>query len=101
CKVAVEPLPDAVAATAVPFPSRRTKFPVVTLDGAIGSLNVALMLVPGPTPVAPAAGTVLATVGGVVSGATVVNDQEKSAASALPARSFTPPPTSVAVYVVE
>jgi hypothetical protein len=76
CNVAVEPLPDTDAGTAVPLLSRKTKLLVVTLDGAIASLKVALTLVPTAAPVAPTAGTVLATVGGVVSGAPVVNDQE-------------------------
>ena len=49
------------------------------------------------------AGVTLVTVGAVVSGTAVVNDQTTLLASALPARSFTPlaPPVSVAVYVVD
>src|SRR5438034_819189 len=53
---------------------------------------------------AEAAGKAVVEVGGVVSpGAAVVNDQEKFAASALPAVSVIPtaPPDRVAVYVVE
>ena len=39
----------------------------VTLAAEIGSLKVALTLVPRPTPSAPLAGVTLETVGGVVS----------------------------------
>ena len=57
-------------------------------------------VVAGLTAVAPFAGVRAVIVGGAVSA--VVNDQDASAASAFPARSFTPlaPPTTVAVYVV-
>jgi hypothetical protein len=61
--------------TAFPFASRRTKLVVVALALEIASLKVALTLVPRLTFVAPFAGVTPATVGGVVSGAAVVNDQ--------------------------
>jgi hypothetical protein len=90
CSVAVEPLTDNEAETAAPPLLRRTKLVPVTLAGAIGSLKVADNVVPTLTFVAPAAGVTAETVGAVVSGAAVVNDQVKSEASAFPARSFTP-----------
>jgi hypothetical protein len=77
----------------------------VLIDVAfIASLKVAVTFAVALTPVAPLAGEVAVTVGGVVSvDALVVNDHAKFAASALPARSFTrgsvDPPTTVAVYV--
>ena len=62
------------------------------------SEKVPVTVVPVATPVAPAAGTVAMTVGGVVSALAVVNDQLTSAASGLPATSVMPPtpPLSVA-----
>ena len=60
----------------------------VTLVGAIGSLKVALTPVPRLTFPPPLAGVTADTVGGVVSGAVVVNDQLKFDASAFPARSL-------------
>ncbi len=59
CSVAVEPLAETEAATALPFPSRSTKLDPVTLAGAIASLKVALTLVPWPTLPAPLAGVTL------------------------------------------
>ena len=53
--------------TAFPLASRRTKLVAVTLAVAIGSLKVALTLVPRLTFDAPFAGVTLETVGGVVS----------------------------------
>ena len=67
CRVAVEPLAETDAATAFPPPSRRTKLVAVTLAAAIGSLNVALTLVPRLTFDAPFTGVTAETVGGVVS----------------------------------
>ena len=64
-----------VAGTVFPLASRRTKLVDVTLAVEIGSLKVALTLVPRLTFDAPLAGVTTATVGGVVSGAKVVNDQ--------------------------
>jgi hypothetical protein len=68
---------------------------------AIGSLNVTVTEV-AVTPVAPSAGDTAVTVGGVVSGWTVVKDRTKLLASGFPAVSFTPaaPAAIVAVYVV-
>jgi hypothetical protein len=99
CSVAVEPLAETEAATALPPPSRRTTLVPVTLAGAIASLKVALTLVPRLTFVVPLAGVTADTVGGVVSGATVVKDQPKFAPSGFPARSLMPlePARSVAV----
>ena len=75
CSVAVEPDAETEAATAFPPGSRRTKLVPVTLVGAIGSLKVALTPVPRLTFPPPLAGVTADTVGGVVSGAVVVNDQ--------------------------
>jgi hypothetical protein len=85
------------AATATPpGPRSRTVDGVIVAD-AIASLNVAVTVVAAETPAAPFTGVTLVTVGGVTSAA-VVNDQVMSAASALPAASFTPlvPLTTVA-----
>jgi hypothetical protein len=72
----------------------------VTLVESIGSENVAVTVVPVATPVAPFAGFVVVTVGGVTSGGTaVVNCQTWFEASPFPARSSTPVVT-VAVYTV-
>jgi hypothetical protein len=60
----------------------------------IFSEKVAVRLTEGATPVALAVGEVLVTLGGVVSvggGGSVMKDQTLSAASGLPAESFTPP----------
>ena len=62
----------------------------VTVVGSTTSLNVAVTVVAMATLVAPAAGVVESTVGGVVSVDPVVNDHTLFAASALPATSFTP-----------
>ena len=74
---------------------------VVIVVASIASLNVAMTAVVAATPVAPLVGDTLVTVGGVVSGVVVVNDQVKLVASALPAESFTrgsvAPPFTVAV----
>src|SRR6266571_899578 len=76
------------------------KLAVLMVKGSIASLKVALMAWLIATAVAPLAGTVTLTVGGVVSGvAAVVKLQPKSAASALPARSLAPV-VIVAVNVV-
>ena len=62
---------------------------LVIVAASIFSLNVALMTELAATPVAPPAGVVLVTVGGVLSDcAAVVNDQLFSAIG-LPAKSFT------------
>ncbi len=73
CSVAVEPLADTEASTALPLPSRSTKLDSVTLEEAIASLKLALRLVPGSTLVAALAGVTLDTVGGVVSTRPVSN----------------------------
>ena len=67
CNVAAEPLADTDAATDAPPETRNTNVLVVTLEGAIGSLKLAIRSVVVPTPVAPAGGVTLDTVGGVVS----------------------------------
>src|SRR4051794_22520989 len=69
----------------------------------MASLKVALPLAPRLTFVAPLAGVTAATVGGVVSTASVVKDQEKFDVRGLPAGCLIPlaPPSRVAVYVVE
>jgi hypothetical protein len=55
-------------------------FAVVIVSGFIASLNVAVIVLLTATPLALAAGIVEVTVGGVVSGAgPVVNDQPKGA----------------------
>ena len=79
---------------------------VETLDVAKASLNVTVTGVVTATPVEAPAGVTATTVGGVVSAngfASVVNDEKIFVASALPARSVTPPdpPTTVNMYVVE
>src|SRR5207302_654838 len=77
--------------TAVPPGPVTLKLAVVIVNGSIASLKVALMVWLIGTAVAPLAGTVALTVGGVVSGvAPVVELQLKSVASALPARSLDP-----------
>ena len=75
CSVAVDPLAETDAVTAFPLASRKTKLVAVTLAARDRLVKVALTLVPRLTFDAPFAGVTLATVGGVVSGATVVNDQ--------------------------
>src|SRR5439155_537880 len=88
-----------VPVTAVPPGPVTLKLAVVIVKGSIASLKVALMVWLIGTAVAPLAGTVALTVGGVVSGvAPVVKLQPKSVASALPARSLAPVVT-VAVNV--
>src|SRR5688572_5455020 len=79
------------------------KLVVFNVDAFIASEKVAVGATLVGTPVAPEAGVVLVTLGGVVSAAaTVVKLQTLSAASALPATSFTPlaPLLMVAVYVM-
>jgi hypothetical protein len=73
---------------------------VVRVLTLIASLNVTVTTVLVATFVALLAGVTLVTVGGIVS--TVVKDQVKFVARALPTTSFTPllPPTTVAVYFV-
>src|SRR5438876_7608826 len=76
------------------------KLAVLIVNGSIASLKVALMVWLIGTAVAPSAGTVALTIGGVVSGvAPVVKLQPKSVTSALPARSLAPVVTT-AVNVV-
>src|SRR5437667_431689 len=85
---------------AVPPGPVTLKLAVVTVKGSIASLNVALMVWLIATSVAPLAGTVKLTVGGVVSGvAPVVKLQLKFAASPLLAKSLAPV-VIVAVYAV-
>jgi hypothetical protein len=79
--------------------SRNTNELAPMLVASIASLNVAVTVVVLLTPVAPLAGVMAVTVGGVVSLETVVNDQVRLAAMALPAASLTPVLT-VAVKVV-
>ena len=67
CRVAVDPLVVRVPGTVFPPGSRSTKDVAVTLALEIGSLKVALTLVPRLALDAPLAGVTLATVGGVVS----------------------------------
>ena len=70
----------------------RVTLVVVTDVGSSASLNVAVGATFSGWPVAPLAGVVLATVGGVVSAAAaVVNVQVTSAARTLPATSLIPP----------
>ena len=80
--------------------SRSSKVDVPIVDVSIASLNVAVTAVVIAIPVAPLAGDIAVTVGGVVS-VTVVNDHVELAASALDARSLTrgsvAPPFTVAV----
>src|SRR5437870_3575775 len=77
--------------TGVPAGPVTFKLAVLIVKGSIASLKVALMVWLIGTTVAPLAGTVALTVGGVVSGvAPVVKLQLKSVASALPARSLDP-----------
>src|SRR5688572_26843680 len=76
------------------------KVAVLMVRGSIASLKVALTVWLIGTAVAPWAGTVILTVGEVVSGvAPVVKLQLKSVAGALPARSLAPVVIST-VYVV-
>src|SRR5438309_11357956 len=76
---------------AVPPGPVTLKLAVLFVKGSIASLKVALMVRLIATAVAPPAGTVELTVGGVVSGvAAVVKFQPKSVTSALPARSLAP-----------
>ena len=74
---------------------------VLMVVASIASVNVAVTVVVMLTPVAPLPGAVVVTVGGVVSGTTVVNDHVEFAASAFPAKSLTRgsvvPPFTVAV----
>src|SRR5438093_891617 len=72
--VAVLPsgLRDTVPVTALLLLSFRVKVVLETVELCTASLNVAVMGELTVTPVAPLAGLVLATVGGVVSGAVVV-----------------------------
>ena len=55
------------AATAAPDAVRRRTVAGPTEDARSGSLNVAVTLVPGPTPVLPLAGVTVVTAGGVPS----------------------------------
>lgn len=74
-KVAVVPESVTVPGTLVD-PCFKRKVPVVTVDGSTASLNVAATDAERETPVAPFTGLVEATVGGVVSDAgPVENDQ--------------------------
>src|SRR5438067_10579212 len=91
-----------VAATALFDESLSTNVVALIVAAFIASLKVAVTFVVAVTPVAPAAGEVAVTVGGVTS-LLVVKDHVELAASALPAKSFTrgsvAPPRTVAVYV--
>jgi len=85
-----------VPGTAVP-PGPLT--PMTAVEASSGSLNVALTGLLVATPVAPEAGTLLDTVGGVVSAADAVVKLQVRASMTLPAASFAP--VTVPVYVVE
>jgi len=97
--VAVVPVTFTVPVNAVPpFVVASVKLAVVSVELVIGSEKVADTEEFSATPVTPFNGEVEDTVGGVVSGATVVvNCHVKFAASALPAASFAAVVT-VAVY---
>ena len=83
----------------MPGPATR-KLAVLIVAGSIASLKVALMVWLIATPVAELAGTVVITVGRLVSGAApVVKLQAKLFSSGLPARSLAPV-VIVAVNVV-
>ncbi len=69
---------------------RSSKVLAPIVAGSIASLKVAVTAAVVATPVAPSAGVVAVTVGGVVSVETVVKLHTLGAASALPARSLTP-----------
>ena len=95
----VAALYETVAGTSALDGVRSSNVPVVTVVGSMSWSNVAVTgRADRRRPVAPLAGVVPVTAGG---GAEVVNDQTTSAASALPAASFTrgsvAPPRSVAV----
>src|SRR2546423_1259828 len=91
------------AAVTVTKTLRSSKLVVVIVVGSTASLNVAVTVVAVVTLVALSVGDTDVTVGGVTSAATVVKDQTRSAARALPTRSFTPvePPLTRAVKVAE
>ena len=88
--VAVRPSEVTCPVILAPALFFRINVEVVTVVPSNFSLNVALMTELAATPVAPPAGMVLVTEGGVVSdcAAVVVNDQLLSAIG-LPAKSFT------------
>jgi hypothetical protein len=78
---------------------------VEIVDAVIASLKVTVTAVVAATPVAPLAGLTDATVGGVVSAATVVNVEVNVVARALPAASLTRgsvvPPRTLTVNVLD
>src|SRR5207253_1192143 len=76
---------------AVPPGPVTLKLAVLIVKGSIASLKVALMVWLIATAVAPPAGTVEVTVGGVVSGvAAVAKSRPKAVRGGLPARSLAP-----------
>jgi hypothetical protein len=82
------------------IPRSTRKLAGVTVAGLSGSLKVAIITAFTETLVAASAGTVVVTVGGVMSGAApVVNDHTYPSSNALPARSSAPV-VIVAVKVV-
>jgi hypothetical protein len=87
-KVAVLPLTVTMPATAAPPEPASVKLALVSVELVIGSENVADTAVFSATPVAPLAGDMPDTVGGVVSGAAaVVKVHTRFAARELPAAS--------------
>ena len=70
--VRVDALYVTVAATRAPPPSRKSNVLAVMVAGSTGSLKVAVSEVVTLTLVAPAAGLIVVTVGGVVSVGNVV-----------------------------
>ena len=98
--MAVRPVELSVttALTSAPAASRNSKVLPLTVAGSTASLKVTVMLAVRETPVAPLAGEVDETVGAVVSTEKL---HTRSAAKALPARSFTrgsvAPPRTLAV----
>src|SRR2546425_13367420 len=81
----------------VPLTTRVTLV-VLIVEAVIASLNVAVTFVPTATPVAPLAGAVPVTVGGVGSGAAAAGTvQGLSRARASPAGAFPPGPSPFTV----
>ena len=89
--VAVKPSEVSCPVILAPALFFRINVEVVTLVPRTLSLNAALMTEVAPTRVAPPAGVVLVTAGGVISDcAAVVNDHVLGDVIALPAKFFTP-----------
>ena len=89
--VAVAPFTERVPVIGGFGPARRLKVSVVTEDGSIGSLKVAVSAEVVATLVAPLEGLVPVTIGAVVSGAVpVVKVQVRGAPMGTPDRSLMP-----------